>query len=489
MAGGVPSHDAFAERVVISAAVLDPGSIPEIARYVGPDDFYLPLCREVWRAVVALDAASREVAADAVAAWLHEQGKLEQIGGLPAIAEVLEASPAISAAHEYARSVAERAAIRRTGSVAVRVAAEARSSVADPRAWLQDVEARVSEATDTSRIAERDPAATARQVAKEVHDGLLERFAKVKAGEDGAPGLSTGFCGLDYRIGRLLPGTMTVLGAGTGVGKTGLALSIARNVARSGAGVVYATLEIPREELLERAVADCARIPCDDLFAGRIDDADQSIITMALAELAKLPLVIDDATAHSIATLRGLVRRAASKLGLRVQLLVVDYLQRVRAATTQRNASDVDRITAASMGLLDLAKDLNVAVLAPAQFNRDYKNRSDKEPQVSDLHGSSQIEKDARAILLLQRVSGADEDPQVVRAFARKARGGGHLGVTDLVLRKRTATWVEAERDDPSLGRAGGWSPRGARPQPRDFREPDERDYGQGAFDDGFGGL
>lgn len=458
MANGIPAHDAFAERVVVSAGILDPGSIPELSRFVDPEDFYQPPCREIWRAVVHLDEAGLDVGLESVASRLNETGKLQGIGGLQAIGEIVDVTPAMAAAHEYARAVAEKAAVRRAGAVCSHLVAEAGGTVESPREWLTEAVARLAEVTDLGRMSERDPAATAREVAKEVHTGILDRVARAKAGSDGAPGIGTGFQGLDYRIGRLTPGSLTILGAPTGIGKTGLALCIARNVARAGHGVAYATLEIPREELLERALADLTKVPVDNLFSGRIKDTDHEIIARGVARLAELPLVVDDATNHSLATLRGLVRRAERKLSASVGLLVVDYMQLVRAQT-RRGATEADMVAEVSRGLLALAKDLNISVLALSQFNRDVKNRTDKEPQVTDLRQSGQIEQDARAIVLLQRTTQEGEDPQNVSAFTRKARGGGHVGVTKFVFRRTTSTWTECEEDAQPLGYGGRWSP------------------------------
>jgi replicative DNA helicase len=479
MPTGLPAHDAYAERVVVSAAVLDPLTIHECSRYVTADDFYTLPARAIWEAVVSLDAEGREVALDAVASWLHERDRLQKIGGASALAELIDAMPAIASAHEYARAIAERAAIRRTGLVAARIAAEAMSSVEAPREWLGDASVRVAEVTDLGRLLERDPAATAREVA------VLERVEVARSKGSGAPGLSTGFRALDHLIGRMQEGTVVVLGAATGIGKTGLALAIALNVARADEGVAYATVELPREELLERALASASRIPSDDLFSGCVRDDQQEALANAAAELARLPLVIDDATNHSIATLRGLVRRGEVKLGRRIRLLVVDYLQLIRAVL-RRGMTTEEAIGEVSRGLLALAKDLGIAVLALSQFNRGYRNRSDKVPQVTDLRGSGQIEQDARAIILLHRASPDGVDPQIIDAIVPKARGGGRLGTTGFVLRRTTATWASREDGpdprDPPIGRS--WSP-GA-PAPRPCHEPEERDDD---IPDGFGGL
>jgi replicative DNA helicase len=443
MSGGVPAHDLAAERVVISAAVLYPQTLPEIVRWLRPEDLYDPRHRAILDALYALDTAGKSTDLEAVGGHLISTGKAQAAGGIGYLAEVVDATPATTTAHDYARTLATLAAVRRVDATCRVVAGEARSGLEDARAWLDGALARVAEAATAVQLEDRDPMATAAEVADETRTEIAARA------ERGAPGISTGFRSLDWRLGRLRRRSLHILAARPGIGKTGLALQIACNVARSGIGVVFVSLETDRTELLERQVAEVSSVPTDRIYYERLTAAEQKAITDALSTLGALPLVIDDATQHTLATLRGAVRRARARLRHPVGLLVVDYMQLVK--TSQRKGANRSELVGeVSHGLLAMAKDLDIAVLALSQLNRssEARNVKDKRPQLSDLRESGDIEQDARAVVMLHREDIAvNQGP--CEAIVRKARGGGHPGTTEFVFTRSVGRFAETSKDEP----------------------------------------
>ena len=439
------AFDPKAERILVATAALEPGCIPEVMRLVRPNELYRTDHQEILTAIYAVFESGREVEAATIEGWLKDHGRIEHAGGDRYVGDLLDKTPTTDAPDEIARRLVRLAAVRRVYLEAKRIEAEAGGAIPDLEVWLDDQVEALRTAADVRRIAARDPTATAKEAVLEVHALLMERERKFKAGEESEPGLSTGFSSLDYRIGRMAKGSVTILGADVGVGKSGLGLAIACNVARRKHLVTLATLEIPREELAERALASSSGVEVDRMFRGELTLGEHQKLTNGMIDITDMSLVFDDSTTHTAATLRGLIRRAEIRTRRNVELLIVDYLQ-LMTAVVRPGANDTEVIAQCSKSLLALAKDLDIAVLAMAQFNRDRKTRGkDSPPQIQDLYGSSQIEKDARSIILLQEISEPGSEPVSIMAWVRKARGGGHPGSVEFQYRRKTATWFEVE--------------------------------------------
>lgn len=447
MADRVPlANDERAERILVATAALEPGCIPDVMRLVRADELYRNEHQEILTAVYALFEDGHEVEAAAIEAWLEDHNRIAHAGGVEFVRHLLDRTPTTDDPEEVARRLVRFSAVRRVYTEARRIEAEAQTSIPEVEVWLDNQVEAMRQAADLRRISARDTTATSKDAALEVHALLMERERKLIAGEESEPGISTGFSSLDYRIGRMAKGSVTIVGGDVGAGKSGLGLAVACNVSRRLRGTVFAALEIPREELAERALASSSGVPVDNLFKGKFTAEDHRKLTNGMADMASMSLVFDDSTSHTSATLRGLIRRAEIRMRRPVELLVVDYLQLMTPAV-RPGANETEVIAQASKSLLALAKDLDIAVLALAQFNRDRKTRGkDSPPQIQDLYGSSQIEKDARAIVLLHEVSDQGADPATIMAWVRKARGGGHPGSVEFQYRRKIATWFEVDQ-------------------------------------------
>lgn len=449
----VPAHDPLAERTLIATVAYDSIYVPDLKRLVRADEFYVSQHRELINAIYELSETNYGVEPATIQAWLYDHGRQQHAGGVEAVANLLDTAPTTPDPLPLARRIAMLAAVRRVDLTGRKIAVEARGPMDDISSWLDTAVDQVQSAADVRRLLGRDTTATAREVVQDVHRVVMDRAAKFKEGEESAPGLSTGFSMLDYRIGRLARGGVTILGAESGVGKTGFGLAIASNVAHHGHGVAYTTLELPREELVERLLVAHSGVPSDAIFVGDLLSEDYVELAAAMAAIARLPFVLDDASVHTASTLRGFLRRAAQKIKQPIELWVVDYLQLVQAAT-RHGASENEIIGDVSKSLLEIAKDFNIAILALAQFNRDRKHRGkDQPPIVTDIYGSGQIEKDARAIILLQEISEIGDDPSTVIAHVHKGRAGSHKGTVEFQYRKSEAKWFEMERQYESAYR------------------------------------
>jgi replicative DNA helicase len=227
-------------------------------------------------------------------------------------------------------------------------------------------------------------------------------------------GVPTGMIDLDDKLGGLQPSDLVILAGRPSMGKTALAITIAANAAATQAagpdaaelhGVTYAvgvfSLEMSAEQLAMRLLSAQAELSSDDLRRGKLRDMDFKKVVQASQDLAGRPLFIDDTPALSVAALRTRARRLKRRHGL--SLLVVDYLQLVRPATSSPQTNRVQEIAEITQGLKAIAKELHIPVLALSQLSRAVEQREDKRPQLSDLRESGAIEQDADVVMFVYR--------------------------------------------------------------------------------------
>jgi replicative DNA helicase len=224
------------------------------------------------------------------------------------------------------------------------------------------------------------------------------------------PGVSTGLRDLDRAIGGLQPGRLTILAGRPGMGKSLVGGNIARAVAAAGYGCVFHSMEMGKEEIGARIIADQAftrdsPISSKAIFEGALRPQHREMVERAAEAVAALPLVLDTTSNLSVAEIIARARRTADEMkarGQRLHVVVLDYLKFIKASERYRGQRhyEVGEITA---GLKSLAKDLNICVVMLAQLNRAVETRADKRPELSDLRESGDIEADADVVLLLFR--------------------------------------------------------------------------------------
>jgi replicative DNA helicase len=227
-----------------------------------------------------------------------------------------------------------------------------------------------------------------------------ERIANLHAGGGKLRGVPTGFPGLDETLSGLQKSELIILGARPSVGKTSLALDIARNAGKAGHSVGIFSLEMSRESLQDRIIAAESQVPLWNILTGRItNDSEFSMIQDALDRLSSVKLFIDDSPSLNVLQMRSMARRLQVEHGL--DLLIIDYLQLIRPRTNSDNM--VNMITEISRGLKALARELKVPVLALSQLSRGVEQRDHKIPRLSDLRESGSIEQDADVVMFLYR--------------------------------------------------------------------------------------
>lgn len=375
-------HSVGAEQSVLGALLLDNDSVDRLGM-LRADDFFVTDHRAIFAAVMRSLEAGKSVdvltLSDALpgvsAAYLHT---------------LASNTPSSANIGRYAAIVRDRAVRRGLLALSSDVAERALSDRgSDALALVEDAQRKLDAMADDSEDA--DPVRASDDMASYI--GVLEaRQAGVAAA------MSTGYPDIDRMLsGGLRRGEVVLIAARPKVGKTGLALAMARNIAESGS-VLLLEMEMTRAQLHDRNMAALARVSLPRLLdPNRLHDDDWRRITGALARIEAMNLYVDDKAGLRMIDVRNKARRIKRKHGL--DLLVIDYLQLMEAAGDNRNA----QIESITRGVKVLAKELNIAVLLLSQLNREVEKRPDKRPMPSDLRDSGSIEQDCDVALFLYR--------------------------------------------------------------------------------------
>lgn len=420
-----PPHDIGAEQVALGAMLLSRDALMEVSEILTPGAFYRPAHALVFEAILDLDMRGEPADAYTVATYLTDKGTIGKVGGPNYLHDLIAAVPLAANGAYYARTVAARAASRKLQIAAIRIGQLAASGTEPAAAMeqamqmLADLEAEATPATGGPRAW--------KEVATDVLDAI-EAAGEVDA--DDTAGVPTGYLDLDKLLNGLKPGQLIVVGARPGMGKSVALANIAQHASwKRKLPAVFFSLEMRAVELGTRLVASDARVPLHSLDSGRLDDLEWARIARSVGESAEAPLYIDDTPELTIGEIRSRARKLQRQTG-ELSLIVVDYLQMISAARSEKRQDEVAKI---SRGLKLLAKQLNVPVLVAAQLNRGPEGRAVKMPQLSDLRESGQIEADADVVILLHREDYYDRESSragEADAFIAKHRQGATDTIT-----------------------------------------------------------
>lgn len=380
-----------AEQTVIGAMFIDPTIVPEVRALVSADDFSNEH-REIFESVCRVHDAGETADEVTVTSELRARGRLEAAGGASAVCETVMRIPTAANHEAYCRIVRTCGRLRRLRDAAMAVSlacAEAQiSSDAEARQWFGDAQTKLVDATSWS-------GGSRNLTTRDLFQGVM-KFAEERCKQSGEMiGWPTGFPTLDEKLSGLRPQRLHIVAAKTGVGKTAMALSMARAAATRGAKTYVVSLEMGTDELGLRLASQVSGVPATRIETGTIDAADMSRLDLRLTEALALPILWPVNPPTSIAAVRGECQLIKRKQGL--DLLIVDYLQLVsghgRSETREREVAEVSR------GLKLLAAELDIAVVALSQLNR--KQDRHAAPELADLRDSGSIEQDANAVIFL----------------------------------------------------------------------------------------
>jgi replicative DNA helicase len=415
----IPPQDLEAERSVLGSILIDKNAILKIVDVLESSDFYHPRHQEIYECMVELFEKGEPIDILTVSTRLKEKKKLSDIGGADYLTELVSVVPTSAHIDHYAATVRENR-VRRD---LIRASSEINEEALDQddfESLLDKVEEKVFS------IASRSKA----QKFVHVKDELpiaYERLENLHRGEGKTlRGIPTHFHGLDNILSGFQKSDLIIIGARPSFGKTTFALDIARESALHGQSIGVFSLEMSRDQVIDRLISAQAQIPLWRLRTGRLnEEMDFALIQQSLDEISKTKLFIDDTPSPNILQMRSMARRLQIEHGL--DLLIVDYLQLIRPRTN--SDSMVAQVTEISRGLKSLARELSIPILAVSQLSRAVDQREGKVPRLSDLRESGSLEQDADVVLFLYRKDrGAIDVPEgeqnIVEVIIAKHRNG-----------------------------------------------------------------
>ncbi len=436
--GRLPPQDVDAERSVLGAMLLDRSALLETIEFLKSEDFYRPAHATIFEAVLRLFERSEPVDEVTVTAELRAAGKLDAVGGAPAVAALTESVPTAANARHYANIVRNRALTRRLIQAATTIAGAGYESGAEIDLLLDEAEAKIFEIT-------RDREHRTFVPLKDAVKDAFKRIEKLYERKEAVTGVSTGFVDLDRLTSGFQGGDLIIVAGRPSMGKTAFALNVALNAAiRHKIPVAVFSLEMSTIQLVMRMLCSEARIDSHRLRGGFLKDSDWPKLARAAGALAEAPLYIDDSGALSVLEMRAKARRLQAEKGL--AMVVVDYLQLMRGRSSaegrEREISEISR------GLKALAKELTIPVIALSQLNRSLEQRTDKRPMLSDLRESGAIEQDADVIGFVYRDEYYNPDTEA-KGIAEIIVGKQRNGPTDTVRLKFFNEYTRFENYTP----------------------------------------
>lgn len=407
----VPPHSDEAEKSVLGALLLDKDAIIEVAEFLRPEHFYLEAHQRIFEAILQLYEQRKPVDLVTLTEQLKTAKVIKKVGGSSYLSTLATDVPTAAHVEEYGRIVKDNYVKR-----------ELIKAAANLSELGFDEGEKVDEILDQAEksifgISQRH----LRQGFIPIRDALAESFDRLDElhkSAGGLRGVPTGFDDLDNTLAGMQASNLLILAGRPGLGKTALALNMAQNAAvKYKLPVGFFSLEMSKEELVDRLLVAQAEIDSWRLKTGKLNEEDFTKLSDAMGVLADSPLYIDDTPGLSIMEMRTKARRLLAEQ--EVKLLVVDYLQLLRGRNLENRVQEVSEI---SQSLKNLARELKVPVLALSQLSRAVEHRGTGQPQLADLRESGAIEQDADVVMFLFRKD--EEDRENLKLMVAKHRNG-----------------------------------------------------------------
>ncbi len=416
--GRIAPRDLEVEEAVLGALMLEKDAYTTVCDLLRPECFYEPAHQKIFTAVQQLGASQQPIDMLTVTEKLRSNGDLEAVGGPVRISELT--SRVMSGAHVdfHARIVAQKFLARELISFASQIEAKAYDSANDVDDLMQEAEGRLFEISQ--RNVKKDVTA--------IDPVINQALAQIEAAMNRASGLSgleTGFHELDKLTSGWQNSDLIIIAARPAMGKTAFVLSMAKNMAVNlNTPVAIFSLEMSNLQLVNRLISNVCELPGEIIKSGKLSPGDWDKLMAGVKNLYGAPLYIDDTPSLSIFELRTKARRLVREHD--VKILIIDYLQLMNASGMKFGSREQE-VSMISRSLKQLAKELNIPIIALSQLNRSVENRGDgqsKRPQLSDLRESGAIEQDADIVCFIHRPeyylhSGEDAEGRDIRGLAQ----------------------------------------------------------------------
>jgi len=395
----IPPHDSNAEKAVLGAVLIDPAAVSMAAQIVKPEYFYIPEHEMVFSAILSLFEKRQPVDLVTLTAELKKTNSLKKVGGSVYLSELINTVPTSAYVENYAEIVKGHYIKRKLISFSSRLVERSFEDKEEVKKLLDSAESEIFGLSES--YIHRDFVQL-----KDILAQSFERLEEFSKNQDGLRGVPTGFKDLDNRLAGLQDSNLLILAARPGIGKTTLALNIAMHAAlKEKMPVGIFSLEMSKEELVDRLLVGQADIDAWKLKTGKLSSDDYSRLTQAMGELSEAPMYIDDTPGLSILEMRTKARKLKIEKG--IKLIIVDYLQLIDSG--KRIDNRVQEVSYISQNLKNIARELKVPVMALSQLSRAIENRTEKKPQLSDLRESGSIEQDADVVMFLYFENDGDD--------------------------------------------------------------------------------
>ncbi len=435
---------AEAEEAVLGAILLNPEVWVDIASFLQQDDFFLLRHRWIWEAMQRITERSESLDYLTVSEELAQLGHLEDIDGTASLVRLINNTPVSVHAEVYGRIVERAALRRRLLAAAETIQGAARDEKQNTDDVIRQTEESIFSAIESREKRELVPISS-------IIEDYYRRIEYLIRHSDAPLGLPTGFRAIEQLLGGMQKSDLLIFAGRPGMGKTSFLLSVLLFVARQGGRVAFFTMEMDREQIVQRLASMETGITMQKLRLGQLSTNEQGRLVEAMDRLGELQIYVDDTPALNPLELRAKCRRMNFRTG--VDLIIVDYMQLMNAGGAYEN-NRVQEISFISRSLKELARDLNIPLLSAAQLSRAVEQRQDKRPQLRDLRESGSIEQDADIVMFLYRdevYNEATEIPGQADIIVAKHRNGP-TGTVSLFFDKAVTRFRDVNARPVDLG-------------------------------------
>lgn len=440
----VPPQDVDMEKALLGALLINQSAMYEAADVVKVDSFYAGKHRVIYDAMLSLYAKGEPVDVVTISSKLKERKQLTEVGGTAYLSELASTAASPGSARHYAEVVQAKFMLRSLIDAAAKINELGFQEDRDIEQVLDEAQSAVFAVANGSML-------RSFSAIKDELSEAWDRLEKLQKHEKTIRGVPTGFTKLDNMLAGFQPSDLIILAARPSMGKTALALDIARQSStKHNTAVGIFSLEMSSQQLVDRMLSAQAGVNSWKLRTGKLTKDDEyDRLQSAMAELAEAPIYIDDNASSTVLAMRAVARRL--KMEKDLGLVIIDYLQLITPTNTRASDSMVQQVTEISRALKGMARELEVPVLALSQLSRAVEQRRGR-PRLSDLRDSGSIEQDADVVMFIHREDkmnsdmGADKT-NIAEILIEKHRNGP-VGKIDLLFDEEKTTFKEIETSD-----------------------------------------
>ncbi len=412
----IPPQNLDAEESILGGILLDPEAMGRVVDILVTNAFYVQAHRDLYKGLLILHAQGKPTDLVSLTSWLQDQKLFEKIGGTAKLASLVDRTVSAVNVDRYAQLVMDKYVRRQLISSGNEIIDLGYDTTTPLEEVLDESEQKIFKLTQERPQEGLTPIA----------ETIVETFNNIEDlhQEITLPGLSCGFYDLDAMTSGFQRSDLVIIAGRPAMGKTSFSLNVAVNIAKTHQlPVAVFSLEMSKEQLVQRLLAGEAQIESNRLRAGRLTQTDMEPLITAVESLSDVPLFIDDTANLTVAQMRSQARKLQAEQGGKLGLILLDYLQLMEGGGDNR-VQEISKITRALKGL---ARELNVPILALSQLSRGVEARTNKRPMMSDLRESGSIEQDADLIIMLYRDSYYNPDSpdhDIAEVIITKHRNG-----------------------------------------------------------------